>query len=62
MAMQCRCQYMKLCITVKTQYFSKLVSSTFCIAYGVEGKRARNTVDRILLHYILILLETNILR
>jgi hypothetical protein len=37
------------------------VSAIYCIAYGVEGKPGMNTVDRILLHYNSLLLETSFL-
>jgi len=38
------------------------VSAIYCIAYCVEGKPGLNTVDRIVLYYNSLLLETRFLR
>jgi len=40
---------------------SDKVSAIYCIAYCVEGKPGLNTVDRIVLYYNSLLLETSFL-
>ena len=64
-AIHCKSQYMKLRIFGIKYFYRQAgdrVSAIYCIGYSVEGKPGLNIVDRIVLYYNSLLLETRFLR